>query len=425
MLSKQTGAESAITYSYDYNGNMTGKSDGTMQTFDVLNRMTSYKSSDGITTTYSYYPDDMRKSKKVGTNTETTQVWIDEDIALDLNGSDVISSYIYGQNLICGAYGWYLYNAHGDVTALTDSYGDVTKNYDYDPFGVQRTDVDETDLNPYRYCGEYYDVESGYTYLQARYYDSEFGRFISEDPALDGNNWYVYCGNDPVNMIDPTGMWSQKVHQEMTKAAYKAVKKIKKYKFKKTSILNGCVYPDKARKKEQKYKKGRWHGHKGYRNVMKDQLNSAIDAWKKRDYEKAYFEIGVGLHTIQDFYAHNVMLKGQRKSSREVANGQFYATRPGEHVIYVVAVHQKYMSKEFIEACGSKITHGTGVHSVTADNPNAYFNGRKWVWTSVKNNKRYQDAIKASSDYLNKFIDVRNNKREVTKKEIPKLKIRL
>ncbi len=41
-------------------------------------------------------------------------------------------------------------------------------------------------------------------YLRAKYYDPNIGRFISEDTAKDGYNWYVYCGNDPVNRGDPS-----------------------------------------------------------------------------------------------------------------------------------------------------------------------------------------------------------------------------
>ena len=43
-------------------------------------------------------------------------------------------------------------------------------------------------------------------YLRNRYYDPSIGRFTTEDPVKDGDNWYVYCGNNPVNAIDPWGL---------------------------------------------------------------------------------------------------------------------------------------------------------------------------------------------------------------------------
>jgi RHS repeat-associated protein len=91
------------------------------------------------------------------------------------------------------------------VVQLCDDDGNVIRTYDYDPYGNQLQDEDANDANPYRYCGEYYDIESGYTYLRARYYDSSIGRFVSEDPVLDGNNWYNYCNNNPMSYIDPSG----------------------------------------------------------------------------------------------------------------------------------------------------------------------------------------------------------------------------
>lgn len=189
-------------YSYDNNGNMLGKSDGTSvvtQTFDLLNRMTSF--SDGETTaSYTYNPDNMRRSKTVN-GVKTEHVWVGSDIALDITGSSVVS-YMQG---IKSNYGWYVYNAHGDVVQLCDNNGVVTKSYDYDPYGNQLTEADALDKNPYRYSGEYYDAESGYIYLRARYYDSATGRFISEDPAFDGFNWYAYCGGNPLNRWDPSG----------------------------------------------------------------------------------------------------------------------------------------------------------------------------------------------------------------------------
>jgi RHS repeat-associated protein len=59
------------------------------------------------------------------------------------------------------------------------------------------------------YCGSLQhrrDAESGLVYMRVRYYEPWTGRFLSEDPAMDGANWYVYCANDPVNLFDPDGL---------------------------------------------------------------------------------------------------------------------------------------------------------------------------------------------------------------------------
>jgi RHS repeat-associated protein len=58
------------------------------------------------------------------------------------------------------------------------------------------------------YCanlGHPTDAETGLVYMRGRYYEPWTGRFLSEDPALDGTNWFVYCGNDPVGRVDSSG----------------------------------------------------------------------------------------------------------------------------------------------------------------------------------------------------------------------------
>ena len=63
----------------------------------------------------------------------------------------------------------------------------------------------------FRYCGEYFDKETGTIYLRARYYDPETGRFITEDSysGKDSDplslNLYIYVDNNPVNLFDPSG----------------------------------------------------------------------------------------------------------------------------------------------------------------------------------------------------------------------------
>jgi RHS repeat-associated protein len=57
--------------------------------------------------------------------------------------------------------------------------------------------------------GHKYDSESDLIYTRARYYEPGSGRFINEDPAMQGRNWFVYCGNDPIGRVDPNGkVWT-------------------------------------------------------------------------------------------------------------------------------------------------------------------------------------------------------------------------
>ena len=103
----------------------------------------------------------------------------------------------------------------GDVLAITDTEGSIVGNYEYDAWGkVLTADTDIAKQNPLRYRGYYYDKETGYYYLQSRYYDTDICRFINADIAevskmskniQVGTNIFAYCNNNPVNNSDPEG----------------------------------------------------------------------------------------------------------------------------------------------------------------------------------------------------------------------------
>lgn len=52
------------------------------------------------------------------------------------------------------------------------------------------------------------DADTGLVLMGHRYYDPRLGRFLSQDPIGDGDNWYAYAGNDPVDETDPSGLFT-------------------------------------------------------------------------------------------------------------------------------------------------------------------------------------------------------------------------
>ena len=106
----------------------------------------------------------------------------------------------------------------GNITEITDFEGTVVQSYVYDAFGkVTIYDKDGNEITPsssnyletpYAFTGRELDPETGLYFYRARYYDSNAGRFISEDPVGfngGGFNFYKYTENNSLNFIDPTG----------------------------------------------------------------------------------------------------------------------------------------------------------------------------------------------------------------------------
>ncbi|MEW6670775.1 MAG: RHS repeat-associated core domain-containing protein [Thermodesulfobacteriota bacterium] len=99
----------------------------------------------------------------------------------------------------------------GTPQVITDENGEVVWQTDYLPFGEVDVTVNAFG-NGFRFPGQYYDAETGLHYNYHRYYDPMTGRYLTPDPVgLAGMdpNLYGYVLNNPVNMIDPLGLWVQ------------------------------------------------------------------------------------------------------------------------------------------------------------------------------------------------------------------------
>ena len=105
----------------------------------------------------------------------------------------------------------YFYEADGlgSVTSLTDQTGALAATYTYDSFG-NMTHLTGNATNWFRYTGRE-DEGNGLYYYRARYYDTQSGRFISEDPDgfRGGNDFYAYTPDNPTSMLDSDGRLTQ------------------------------------------------------------------------------------------------------------------------------------------------------------------------------------------------------------------------
>ena len=177
---------------------------------------TAVKGSTSIS--YKYGADGLRTQKTVGSTVYNyyyadgllvRQTWGTNymDFLYDESGSAY--SFIYN-----GTQYYYVKNLQGDVMRIMDTSGTVVANYYYDAWGKVTNSGNIIGLyNPIRYRGYYYDTDTGFYYLQSRYYDPAIKRFISADDAslLGANgdftslNLYAYCGNNPVARADDGG----------------------------------------------------------------------------------------------------------------------------------------------------------------------------------------------------------------------------
>jgi RHS repeat-associated protein len=134
-----------------------------------------------------------------------------------------MKTYVYANSQILAQHNgnynaprfFYLHDRLGSVRLVINSAGDVNDTCTYNPFGEMfAAECNETVSNPFKFTGQFYDSETGQYYLKARMYDPPLMRFIYRDPVFGKFeepltlHKYLYCGNDPINRIDPWGLWN-------------------------------------------------------------------------------------------------------------------------------------------------------------------------------------------------------------------------
>jgi len=244
-----SGAGTVVAYTYgDSNWrDLMTEYDSKSATYDAIGNLTKYDGytfqwqkgrqlarmvGNGIDVRYKYNHEGLRTKKTVYTGMvgKTTEYFYAGDRLMSQSDGMYTMSWAYdasGQMLGFDCNGtkfYYIRNLQGDVIGIYDDQGNIWGWYVYDSWG-QVTAVDDfgneitnpnyiTNINPIRYRGYYYDTETELYYLQSRYYNPEWGRFINADDVDVLNlavgqllvpNLFIYCRNNPIMYSDPSG----------------------------------------------------------------------------------------------------------------------------------------------------------------------------------------------------------------------------
>ena len=228
------------TYVYDDAGNLTSKTTSgdygaksESYVYDGFGKLIKYVVNGEEKASYKYNGNGQRVEKTVN-GAKTKYYWDGANIKNEGTASAVNATNYFGANGVfarkSGSVTNTLYkNGHGDTVLLT-SGNTVVRDYDYDAYGKERG-ISPADENPFRYSGEYFDSETGFIYLRARYYSPSIGRFISEDThwnvanciygdeeskndaliipknesIMQSKQLYNYAINNPIKYIDSNG----------------------------------------------------------------------------------------------------------------------------------------------------------------------------------------------------------------------------
>ena len=175
---------------------------------DGIRTKKSYYDEDGNLTTHKYILDGSKIVKETVTGNSAYTLYYLYDAAGSIAGFEYNGTTYYFQK-----------NLQGDIIRICNIAGNTVVEYTYDAWGKVLSVTGSLastvgQANPFRYRGYYYDTETGFYYLQTRYYDPEIGRFLNADTSeivpsaaigLTDKNLFAYCDNNPLMRTDEDG----------------------------------------------------------------------------------------------------------------------------------------------------------------------------------------------------------------------------
>lgn len=248
---------------------------------------------------YKYNLNGIRTSKIVN-NIETKYFIEGSKIVFeDRNGTYIY--YIYSNDELVGfkyneSVYYYRKNIFDDIIGILNSNYEEIVTYEYDSWGAVSNIIDTSGLNlsiinPFRYRSYYYDEETMWYYINSRYYNPEWGRFINGDMYIstgqgsNGCNMFVYCGNNYINRFENGNSWLSSIGKSIKNGA----KKVKK------TVVGAFNKTKETVNKGVKKIKNTYNSAKKKINNFIDNAEKKLDSFKKSFKEKFVFEWGTGV----------------------------------------------------------------------------------------------------------------------------------
>ena len=219
------------SYTYSANGELltrTAGPDTTTYGYDVLGNLRTVTLPTGVEIEYLIDAANRRIGKKVDGTLVSGFLWQSQlQPAAELDGSgNVVAEFVYATRanvpdyLVKNGTTYRIFADHlGSVRLVVDAQsGQIAQRLDYDAFGRITFDSNPG-FQPFGFAGGLYDSQTGLVRFGARDYDPETGRWTAKDPVGFGGGsalLYEYVSNDPVNRVDPSGLYEELVHYNRT-----------------------------------------------------------------------------------------------------------------------------------------------------------------------------------------------------------------
>ncbi len=213
-----SGAE-LTRYAYDPNGNTTSKTTAGVTTnffFDIRDQLGEVRQGSNILGRYGYDYDG-RRILKIGDDGRRQYTYDQLSVVTEADQvNSTVSKYDYGMDQLVRldnrneGRSFFHLDFLGSTVGLTDAAGGSRQSIFYDAWGNERDRVGAS-ANRFTFTGQEIDRETGLYYFKARFYDSETGRFLSQDDVLGevsdppDLHLYAYTQMNPLVFVDPTG----------------------------------------------------------------------------------------------------------------------------------------------------------------------------------------------------------------------------